>query len=264
MIGSVRESNAIITIAYRDVLKFLRDPSSIISTVLFPLLFVGMFGVGLQAAFGSNIGYNYLTFIFLGVLAQTLFQSTALGLISLIEDRQNDFAQEMFISPISRYSLVFGKIVGESIVSMLQGIVIIAFGAVIGVQLSWAVLPGLFLASLFSCLLGGAFGLIVLSGLSSQRTANQIFPFLIFPQFFLAGVFSPLKGLPLYLDIASKLAPLRYAVDLTRAVYYQGQPATYQKVVIASPAVNLLIMAAMFAVFFVGGTMLFVRSERNK
>jgi ABC-2 type transport system permease protein len=91
-------------------------------------------------------------------------------------------------------------------------------------------------------------------------------PFLIIPQLILAGVFNPLKGLPIYLDLASRIAPLRYAVDLTRAVYYQGQgqPATYNKVVLVSPFMNLLIMAGMFVIFLVVGTTLFVRSERNK
>lgn len=84
------------------------------------------------------------------------------------------------------------------------------------------------------------------------------------PQLLLAGVFNPLKGLPLYLDIASKIAPLRYAVDLTRAIYYQGQPAIYQKVVLASPLLNLLIMTGMFVLFLILGTLLFVQSERNK
>jgi ABC-2 type transport system permease protein len=264
MPGSRREANAIVTIAYRDVLKFTRDPARLIATLVLPILLIGLFGEGLQATLGTSLGYNYLTFIFLGVFAQTLFQSTALGIVSLVEDRENDFAQEMFISPISRYSLVFGKILGESIVAFAQAIVLVALGALIGVQLNWVTFPGLLLVALVTCLLGGAFGLILLATMSSQRSANQILPFLIIPQLILGGVFNPLKGLPLYLDLASKLAPLRYAVDLTRAVYYLGQPATYQKVVLASPGVNLLIMTAMFAIFLVVGTLLFVKSERNK
>src|SRR5579883_2916516 len=117
MVGSRREVNAIATIAYRDVLKFVRDPARLVATLILPILFLGLFGEGLQATLGSGLGYDYLTFVFLGVFAQTLFQSTALGIVSLIEDRENDFAQEMFVSPISRYSLVFGKIVGESVVA---------------------------------------------------------------------------------------------------------------------------------------------------
>jgi ABC-2 type transport system permease protein len=264
MLTSRRETNAIVTIAYRDMLKFARDPARLLVTLILPILFIGLFGEGLQATLGSKLGYSYLTFIFLGVFAQTLFQSTALGIVSLIEDRENDFAQEMFISPISRYSLVFGKILGESLVAFAQAVVIVAFGAIIGVPIHWATLPSLLFVGLVTCLLGGAFGLILLATMGSQRMANQILPFLILPQLLLAGVFNPLKGLPLYLDVASKIAPLRYAVDLTRAVYYQGEPATYQQVVLAPPLLNLLIMTTMFVLFLIIGTFLFVRSERNK
>jgi ABC-2 type transport system permease protein len=264
MDGSRRETNAIVTIAYRDMLKFARDPARLSATLILPILFIGVFGEGLQATIGSSLHYNYLTFIFLGIFAQTLFQSTALGIVSLIEDRENDFAQEMFIAPISRYSLIFGKILGESLVAFAQAVVIIAFGAAIGIQIHWATLPGLLFVGLVTCLLGGAFGLILLSIMGSQRAANQILPLLIIPQLLLAGVFNPLKGLPLYLDLASKIAPLRYAVDLTRAVYYQGQPATYQQTVLLSPFLNLLIMTTLFILFLVIGTFLFVRSERNK
>jgi ABC-2 type transport system permease protein len=170
----------------------------------------------------------------------------------------------MFISPISRYALVFGKILGESVVALAQAAVLVAFGALIGVPVNWVALPGLLLVALATCLLGGTFGLILLALMGSQRAANQILPFLIIPQLVLAGVFNPLKGLPAYLDIASRIAPLRYAVDLTRAVYYAGQPTVYQQVVLVSPALNLLIMATMFIVFLIVGTILFVRSERNK
>ncbi len=63
MIGSVREANAIVTIAYRDVLKFARDPSRLIATLVLPVFFVGLFGEGLQATLGSSLDYNYLTFV---------------------------------------------------------------------------------------------------------------------------------------------------------------------------------------------------------
>lgn len=264
MLGMTREANAVVTIAYRDLLKFSRDPSRLLATLILPILLIGLFGEGFQASLGSNLKYNYLTFVFLGMFAQTLFQSTALGMVSLIEDRENDFAQEMFISPISRYALLFGKILGESLVAFAQAVVLLAFGLVIGIQIRWETLPGLLVVGLITCLLGGAFGLILLATMGSQRAANQILPFLIIPQLILAGVFNPLNRLPLYLDLAAKIAPLRYVVDLTRAIYYQGQPMISQQTIFTSPMTDLLVITGMFLLFLIGGTLLFVRSERNK
>src|SRR2546430_1411948 len=101
------ELNAITAIAYRDFMKFVRDPSRIVATFVFPLLFIFVLGTSMQASFGRGIGYNLLAVTFTGVFAQTLFQSTATGVISLVEDRANDFSQEIFVSPISRYSIIF-------------------------------------------------------------------------------------------------------------------------------------------------------------
>jgi ABC-2 type transport system permease protein len=259
----MREFSAILTIAYRDMIKFLRDPLRLISTLIFPLIFIGILGGSLQSNLGKGAGYNFLAFTFTGVYAQTLFQSAALGVISLIEDRENDFSQEIFVSPISRYSIVFGKILGESLVAMTQGLAIVLFGVVIGIHLSVAQGLGLVPVGIVMCLLGGAFGVAVMANLSSQRAANQLFPFILLPQYFLAGIFAPIRILPLYLDVLSKISPLRYAVDLARGIYYAGQP-DYPKVVLASPVFNLAIISAMFFVFLFSGTLLFVRRERNR
>lgn len=255
--------NAILTIAFRDIIKFTRDRSRIIATFIFPVIFIGVLGKSLQTNLSDQIGYNFLTFTFTGVLAQTLFQSTATGVISLIEDRENDFSQEIFVSPISRYSIILGKILGESSVAFLQAVGVIIFGVISGVPLGFSQIIGLIPACIIICFLGGAFGVIVLSNLSSQRAANQIFPFLILPQFFIAGVFTPIIHLPLYLFILSRIAPLTYAVDLLRSVYYNGSPE-YSKVVLYPTSINLAIIGTLFTVFLVIGTYLFVRNERNK
>lgn len=257
------ELNAISAIAYRDLMKFLRDPVRIVATLIFPFVFISILGGSFQANLGDSLNYDFLTFVFTGVFAQTLFQSAASGLISLIEDRENDFSQEMFVSPISRYSIIFGKILGESLVALAQGGVVLLFGFIIGVPMSLSQLLALIPVALIACLFGGAFGVIIMASLSNQRAANQIFPFIMFPQFFLAGVFSPIRVLPLYLDILSKISPMRYPVDLARGVFYAHSPE-YEAVVLQSPLFNLLIMGSLFFVFLVSGTWLFVRNERNR
>lgn len=260
-----RQLNAIITIAYRDFLKFLRDRGRIVVTFIFPLIFIGILGGSIQSNLGAQLGYNFLLFVFIGTLGQTLFQSTASGVISLIEDRENDFSQEMFVSPISRYSIIIGKILGESAVAFAQIIGLLLFGFILSLIIHLpidilriiTILP----AMLVVCFAGGAFGVVVLSNLSSQKSANQVFPFLILPQFFLAGVFTPIQKLPIYLLIPSRIAPMTYAVDLIRGIYYAGTP-TYAKVVLFNPLIDLLVISSMFVICITIGTFLFVRNER--
>ena len=253
----------ILTIASRDLLKLLRDRTRLVFTLVFPFIFIVLMGGTLQGNLGRAAGFNFIGFIFTGVLGMTLFQSAAQGLISLIEDRETDFSQEMFVSPVSRYSIVFGKILGETMVSFIQAIPTIALALALGVPLSPLQVLLLVPASLGACLLGGAFGVAVMSLLQNQRAAQQIFPFLIFPQFFLAGIFNPIKVLPWYLLPLSLISPLRYAVDLLRGVAYTGRPE-YDKVVLFNPLTNLVVMAAMFGAFLLVGTMMFVRQETNR
>ena len=256
-------ANAITAVAYRDLIKFLRDPIRMLSTFIFPLVFIGVLGGSFQASFGPNMGFNFLSFIFTGVLAQTLFQSAAMGLVSLIEDRENDFSQAIFVSPISRYAIIFGKVSGEALVAMTQGLGILAFAIIIGIPFTPRQAILLAPAALIACFFGGAFGVIIMANLKSQRAANQVFPFIMLPQYFLAGVFTPIDNLPWYLTILSIMSPMRYPVDLIRGVYYAGSPA-YDSVVLQEPLVNLGIIAILFATFLMVGTMLFVQKERNR
>ncbi|HEX2970875.1 MAG TPA: ABC transporter permease [Tepidisphaeraceae bacterium] len=257
------EINAIFAISYRDLLKLLRDPVRMASTFVFPLIFIAILGGSLQANFGSSAGYNMLTFVFTGVLAQTLFQSTAQGVISLLEDRENDFSQEIFVSPISRYSIVFGKVLGEALVAIPQGAAILFFGLVLGVTFSLSQLLGLLIVGLAICLLGGSFGMLMLSLFNTRRAANEIFPFLLFPQFFTAGVFTPVKVLPPYLEVLSRISPMRYGVDLLRNTFYIGLPDA-GKVVLDPLVLNLGVGSGLFLLFMAVGTALFVRNERNR
>lgn len=258
-----KQLNAILTIAFRDFTKFRRDKGRIVATFIFPFVFIGILGGSLQANLSGNVGYNFLAFVFIGVIAQTLFQSTASGLISLIEDRENDFSQEIFVSPISRYSIIIGKIVGESFVAMVQAIGIIIFGFILQIPITTLQLLLFIPAFVIICLFGGAFGVMVLSNLRSQRAANQIFPFVMLPQFFISGVFSPITELPLPLFILSRIAPMTYAVDLMRNIYYYGTPE-YSKVVLYPIHIDLLIISVLFIIFLGVGTYLFMANERNR
>src|SRR5712691_3316467 len=125
------ELSAVAVIAHRDFVKLLRDRLRIVADFALPLTLVLLLGPMLQAGYGSPGGLNLTTFVFTGVLAQTVWQSAALGLISLIADREEDFSQEIFVSPVSRYSIVVGKILGESLVALPQAAGILAFAVIL-------------------------------------------------------------------------------------------------------------------------------------
>src|ERR1700684_227450 len=114
--GLAHELSGIAILAQRDVTKLLRDRPRLAVNLAFPILLIGGLGSILQPTVGRVTGLNAVTLAFTGVLAASLFQSAAAGMISIVEDRETDFSRELFVTPVSRLTLVTGKVAGETLV----------------------------------------------------------------------------------------------------------------------------------------------------
>ena len=248
-----QELSGVAAVAQRDVTKLLRDRARLAVNLAFPVLLIGGLGAVLQPTVGRVTGLNAVTLAFTGVLAASLFQSAAAGMISIVEDRENDFSRELFVAPVSRLTLV----------AVFQGICIVGFALAFGVRMSAGQLAALAGPCLACCLLGGAFGLATIAALPNQRSAMQIFQFLIIPQYVLGGVLVPLRGTAFYLDVAAHLMPMRYVVELTRAAFYAGTPG-YGQVVSGSPLIDAAVTAGLFAALMAAGSAVFGYRERTR
>jgi ABC-2 type transport system permease protein len=257
------ETSAVAAIAQRDVTKLLRDRPRLAVNLAFPVLLIGGLGAILQPTVGRVTGLNTVTLAFTGVLAASLFQSAAAGMISIVEDRENDFSRVLFVAPVSRLALVTGKVAGETLVALAQGAAVIAFALAFGVRMTPGQLAALLPPGLACCLLGGAFGLATIAALPNQRSAMQIFQSLIIPQYVLGGVLVPLRGTAPYLDVAAHLMPMRYVVELTRAAFYAGTPG-YAQVVSGRPLADAAVTAGLFAVLMAAGAAVFGYRERTR
>src|SRR5262249_15498883 len=74
-----------LAIAWRDVVKLIRDRPRLAVNLAFPVLLVAGLGSVLQTTVGRVTGLDAVTLAFSGVLAATVFQSTAAGMISIVE-----------------------------------------------------------------------------------------------------------------------------------------------------------------------------------
>lgn len=254
---------ALLTIAHRDVLKLLRDRPRLAVNLVFPILLIAGLGSVLEPSVGQVTGLDSVTLAFTGVLAATLFQSSAAGMISIVEDRENDFSRELFVTPVSRLTLLGGKVLGETSVALFQGACVVLFAVLFGVRMSPEQLARMLAPCVAACLLGGAFGLATIAALPNQRAAMQVFQFLIIPQYVLAGVLVPLHALPAYLDAVAWAMPLRYAVELMRAAFYTGTPG-YPQAVSGSPLLDVTVMGGLFAILMITGAFVFDYRERTR
>ena len=164
----LRELNAVLTIAARDIRLFFKSPGMIIMSLAMPLVTMGMLGGSLAQNMAGGLDFSYGPFMLVGMLVNMLFMITTIGITSLVEDRSSDFTQEMMISPVSRYSIVIGKIAGSScgaIVSMLGTFIV---GLVMGITLAVGQMLAILALSPLICLSAGALAMIIIGLIKSS------------------------------------------------------------------------------------------------
>ena len=258
-----RELNAVVAIAARDVTLFFKSPGALIMSLAMPIVMMGMLGGSLAQNMAGGLGFDYGPFMLVGMLVNMLFMTTSSGVSSLVEDRVTDFTQEMMIAPISRYSIVIGKIFGSSfgaIVSMAGTLIV---GLLMGITLPARQILAILALSPLMCLSAGALSMIVIGLSKSNKTANMAVMLLTMPQMFLSGAIIPIGNSTGILFVLSRMMPMTYCLDLMRAVVYAGTPE-YASVVLFNPVVTLTAIVAITAVCLVVGTFFFARGEKNR
>jgi ABC-2 type transport system permease protein len=216
----VSELRGIYTLIRREVKRYLRERTRPISSFVQPLLWLIIFGAGLGSSIrgGAVVGFSYQEFIFPGIIGQTLlFTSMFMG-ISVIWDRQFGFLKEILVAPISRVSIFTGKMLGVSTDSMIQGLIVLMLGPLIGVKITSAMIIAVIPLMLLITLGVVCIGLTIASFMSSLESYGTIVTFVNLPMFLLSGALFPVFNLPSWLQWAVYINPLTYGVDALRIV----------------------------------------------
>ncbi|GBR72325.1 ABC-2 type transport system [Candidatus Termititenax spirochaetophilus] len=258
-----KEINAIVTIAARDVTILVKTPSMFIFSLVMPVIFMGVLGGSLEQNLTAGMDFNYGQFMLVGMLINMLFMGTTNGITSLVEDRTDDFTQELMVSPVSRYSILLGKIFGASFSAILQLVGTLLTAFCMGIHYTLGQLLAVLAISPLLCLAAGSVGMIIIAFVKNNRTAGLVTMLVTMPQMFLTGAFIPINNSRGILFILSRIMPMTYALDLSRAVFFAGTPE-YADIVLFHPAFNVLVLTVLSVVFLIIGTFFFTRSETTR
>jgi len=247
------------TLWLREVKRYLRDRVRIVSSFVTPLLWLVIFGTGVRLSLPYP-GLNYQQYIFPGIIGQTLlFTSMFMG-ISVLWDREFGFMKEILVAPISRTSVFLGKMIGDSTDAVIQGIIVFVLGLLLGIKLN--IFTFLELLPIMLLITFGlvSIGLTLASFMGSLEGFGTIQSFINLPLFFLSGALFPLRGasIPNWLQIASRLNPLTYAVDALRNVILGGAWTPFQ---IQPLWMDLGIVGLFDLIMIIIGTWAFTRMK---
>ena len=222
--GIATEARAAAVVWQREMIRFLKDRTRIVSSLAQPLLFLFVLGSGLgsllSSAGGRSGGVALPTFLFPGVLAISVLFTAAFSGISIVWDREFGFLREMLVAPVSTTSILVGKAVGGATVATLQCVLLLALAGLVGVPydplMFLELLCLIFLMAFMIC----ALGLMLAARLKQVQTAMPMVQLIITPLMFLSGALFPLGNLPLWLTVLTHVNPMTYAVEPLRHVVF--------------------------------------------
>jgi ABC-2 type transport system permease protein len=236
----------------REMKRFLRAKSRIVGAVAMPLFFLAFLGMGFNrmSVPGLSRDVHYLSFLVPGMIGMSLLFSSTFAGLSVLWDKEFGFLKEIMVAPVSRVSIVLGRIAGGITTALLQSLAILLVSALAGFRVGhpWGLAPAL----LFMVLIATTFiglGLIFASRMKDMQGFSMVMNFVIFPLFFLSGAVYPLKNLPVPIRLLSYADPLTYGVDGLRASLI-GVSLWPLPFTLALMAAFSLLMVALGAYFF--------------
>jgi ABC-2 type transport system permease protein len=213
-------------LARRSILRTLRQPAVVVSSLLFPMLFFAILASGLDAAAyipGFPTG-SYLDFAFAFPLIQaSLFGAVTAG-ADLARDIETGFLDRLSLTPMRPVALLGGMLSGVAALSLVQGVVFLAVGLVAGVDVKSG-FPGMLLLVLFTVLVAlgfGALGAILALRTGSGETVEGSFP-LFFVAIFLSSINLPRHLIEAdWFRTVATVNPISYLVEGIRSLIITG------------------------------------------
>jgi len=203
------------TIFLREWIRYGRDRSYWIGQLVFPLVVVAFIGFGLNGVVRLPTGTDYLGHLASGILALLVASGGVGGGVTLIEDRQSGFLRPLLVAPVSRTSLVLGKLAARTLASLLLVAVLVAILAAftpLGIPHPGAVV--LAVVGITTSFM--ALGIVLAGRLRSLESFRLLSALVTVPLYLLSGIFYPVETLPAPTRWLALANPLAYGVDLFR------------------------------------------------
>lgn len=238
----------------REIVRFVRQRSRLTGAIMQPLFFWLLFGVAFGASFrtkgaGGELDATYLEFFFPGTVALIVLFSAIYSTISIIEDRNEGFLQSVLVAPVSRASIVAGKVLGGATMAFGQALVFLLLAPFAGI--TWTLASAgatLGVVALLAITLT-ALGFCIAWRMESTSGFHAIMSAFLLPMWLLSGAFFPAEGLPWWLAAVVAVNPLTYGVAALRRALHLGA-GTFEGVALPSMGLSLAVTVAFLALTF--------------
>ena len=156
------------------------------------------------------------------IAALSMLQTLLLTALSVAREREQGTFDQLLVTPLSPLDIMIGKAVPPVLIGLAQSTLIL------GVASLWFGIP--MAGSLFTLYAGlivfttASVGIgLSISAVSVSMQQAMLYTFvLVMPLMLLSGLTTPVRNMPGWMQVATLVNPLRFAIDLVQRVYLEG------------------------------------------
>jgi ABC-2 type transport system permease protein len=204
-----------------ELQRLRHDRSELVTRAVQPALWLLIYGETFNRLHAIPTGnIPYLAFLTPGIVAQSgMFIAIFYG-IQIIWERDAGVLTKLLVTPTPRAALILGKAFAAGIRAIAQVVAVLVLAAILGVSLTDN--PAQILGALVVVMLGGAFFSclsMTVAGLVLKRDRLMgVGQMITMPLFFASNALYPVKVMPGWLQVLSRVNPLSYEVDALRGL----------------------------------------------
>ncbi|MCK8608140.1 ABC transporter permease [Agromyces sp. C10] len=213
--GFARDTAAVFV---RESRPLVRDPFSVVFSLVQPLVFLGLFGPLLVGAAGGDVAGTLQWFV-PGILVMVALFGTAATGSNLLFEMQTGSHERTLVAPLSRGALLVGRALKDVVPLVIQGTIVVLVAVPFGFRLDVpGLLVGLAVLAVFGVGLGALSYTLALACRNRDWMFWMVHQTLLFPLMILSGMLLPLDEGPAWMRAAAAVNPLSYVVDAERAL----------------------------------------------
>jgi ABC-2 type transport system permease protein len=213
---------------FRSLRSTLRTPAAVIPNIAISVFFLFVYNSGLSSVANlPGFGGSYLGFILPVSVVSAAVGGAGLAGQSLVRDLESGYFTKLLLTPANRLGLIWGPMFAGAAVLVVQVVLIVGLGLLLGLRSATGV-AGLAFLVFLAFLWGMAFaGYAAFMALRTRNAAAaQAATFAFFPLIFLSATFVPREFLGAgWLRVAATVNPTTYVFEAMRAVLMRGWEA---------------------------------------
>jgi len=220
----------------------LRMPMWSLFTLIQPLIWLIIFG----QLFGRFVqSEHYMDFMVPGILIMTVLFGSSWSGVSLLREISAGTVDRMLVSPVSRIAIVLSRVLHSAVQVIAQAIVILLVAWAMGSSINFNPIY-LLLGMLVVFLLGVGFAALsngFAITLQREEPLVMIGNMMTLPLMFFSSALVPKQFMPDWIQYASVINPITYAVEAVRAV------------ITSTPDLTLFVKGFIVMLLFAGATL---------